>query len=424
MKKLERIEQVVEWRLCAGCGACAPACPEKSIRIADVPDRGIRPHVDANLCKRCGECLKVCPGIEISHQPHGENGIEELALSWGPVLEMWEGYAADPEIRFEGGSGGAVTALALYCLEDEDFAGVLHIGVDPDNPIQNVPAFSTTREQLIERTGARYSPAAPCERFDLIEESSGECVFVGKPCDVVALRKSQEVRPRLSEKTGLAISIFCAATPTTAGTDALLQKMSITADQVEEFRYRGRGWPGLTTARLKGQQPRSRKLTYEQSWGEILNLYRQFRCRLCPDSTGEFADIACGDPWYRRGEDDDPGRSLIIARTARGREFLRRATEAGYLELEKAPPEVLPASQKSLLRKRRHLFGRLVALKILRIPTPRFKGFSLLRNWIYLPTAEKLKSIGGTIKRAIARRWTKPIPRQEPPKPQENSRQD
>jgi len=421
MKNFERIEQVVEWRLCTGCGACVLACPENNIRLADVPDRGIRPHVDTNRCKHCGECLKVCPGIEITHAPCTQPVIDELSLSWGPVLEMWEGYAADPEIRFEAGSGGAVTALALYCLDHEGFAGVLHTGAEPEAPLQNVPVFSKSKAELLSRTGARYSPAAPCERFDLIEKSAEPCVFVGKPCDVVALRKSQAVRPQLIDKTGLAIAIFCAATPTTNGTNALLQAMDAARGQVEELRYRGRGWPGMTTARLRGEPAETRQLTYEQSWGNILSPHRQFRCRLCPDSTGEFADIACGDPWHRERKDEDPGRSLVLARTQKGREILHRATEAGYLKLEKAAPPVLAASQKSLLRKRRNLYGRLLALRILRIPVPKYNGFSLAKNWMALPITEKIRSVAGTLKRAIKRNWTKPVPPQKTPTTIENS---
>ena len=59
----------------------------------------------------------MCPGIEIAHQPSHNKIIAELNQSWGPVLEVWEGYATDPEIRYKGSSGGAATALALYCLE-------------------------------------------------------------------------------------------------------------------------------------------------------------------------------------------------------------------------------------------------------------------------------------------------------------------
>ena len=406
--KFKRIDQVVKWRLCTGCGACAAACPENNIQLIDIPDQGLRPIVDSAKCKMCGECVKVCPGIEICHQPFNSQTIRELRQVWGPVLEVWEGYATDPEIRYKSSSGGIATALALFCLEKEKASGVLHIGAKSDAPLRNVPVFSKSREELLACAGSRYSPASPCSELGRIEEAKAFCVFVGKPCDVVGLRKSQMINERLKNKVTLAISIFCAGTPSTSGTYALLDSLGVSCDQVENIRYRGCGWPGMTTVKVKGTDGETRQMTYEESWGNILSNYGQFRCRLCPDSTGEFADISCGDPWYREIEPDEPGRSLVLVRTERGRAILQRAMEARYVELERAQPEIVAASQKALLNRRRALFGRLLAMRMMLVPTPRFSGFSLAWNWRRLTWTERLRSILGTFWRVIMRGWLRP----------------
>ena len=408
-EKFTRIDQVVAWRLCTGCGACVSACPENNIQLIDVPDQGIRPIVDSAKCKKCGDCIKVCPGIELSHQPFNSQTIPELRRAWGPVLEIWEGYATDPEVRFKGSSGGVATALALFCLENEDMAGVLHIGANPESPIQNVAVLSKSKQEILDCTGSRYSPAAPCERLDWIEQLESKCVFIGKPCDVAAVRKSQVINPILNEKVGLAISIFCAGTPSTAGTYKVLESLGVKPEEVEEFRYRGHGWPGMTTVKVKGSE-QTHQMPYEESWGNILSNYTQFRCRLCPDSTGEFADISCGDPWYREVGPGEPGRSLVLVRTERGHRILHRAMEAGYIELERVQPGVLPASQKALLNKRQNLFGRLLAMRILRVPVPNYRGFALFRNWLRLPAIQKMSSVLGTFRRILTRRLWRFLP--------------
>ena len=163
-RRLNNVQQIAAWRLCMGCGACAAACPEHNIQLIDVTDRGLRPVVNLAKCRKCGECLKVCPGIEISHQPFNSQTILELREAWGPVLEVWEGYATDQEIRYKGSSGGVTTGLALFCL-DEERASVLHIGTKSEAPLQNVPVFSKSREDLLACAGSRYSPAAPCEKM-------------------------------------------------------------------------------------------------------------------------------------------------------------------------------------------------------------------------------------------------------------------
>jgi coenzyme F420 hydrogenase subunit beta len=396
------------WRLCTGCGACAPNCSAKAIRLADVYEIGIRPVVDEYKCENCGDCMKVCPGIEVLHQAFDNQAIPELRESWGPVLEIWEGYASDPEIRFEGSSGGIATAIALFCLENEGFAGVLHTGTRPDSPLLNVPVLSKDRKSLLTNTGSRYSPAAPCAMLDRIEQSDLPCVFIGKPCDVAALRKLQAVNARLRDKVGCAIGIFCAGTPATEGTYRVLDELRVKPDEVEELRYRGRGWPGMTTAKTKGTDGIIRKMTYQKSWGEILNKFVPLRCRLCPDGTGEFADISCGDPWYRETEPDEPGRSLVLVRTELGRRILHRAEKSGYLRLEVVRPDVLAASQKGLLEKRQRILGRLLAMRVAFMPTPRFTGFSLRANWGRLSLLDRLRTILGTLKRIITRGWFRP----------------
>lgn len=392
-----------------GCGACKYACVNKAITLIDIPERGIRPKVNGSKCQRCSKCVEICPGIKISNQPINSQTVPELRQAWGPVLELWEGYASDSEIRYYSSSGGVATALALFCLEKERASGVLHIGTQPTAPLRNIPVFSKSREELLAYTGSRYSPAAPCEKLNWIEEANSSCVFIGKPCDVVALRKSQAVSLMLDKKVGLAISIFCAGTPTTKGTHNLLDALVVKPEQVEGLRYRGCGWPGMTTAKIKGGNNQIRQITYEEAWGNILSNYAQFRCRLCPDGTGEFSDISCGDPWYREIEPDEPGRSLVLVRTERGRDILRRAIRTGYIKLERAEPEVLSASQKSLLNRRQNLFGRLMVMRIMRIPVPHFEGFLLFSNWWDSSVSEKARSIAGTFKRICQRKWYKPL---------------
>jgi len=408
-RRLNNVQQIAAWRLCMGCGACAAACPEHNIQLIDVTDQGLRPVVNLAKCRKCYECLKVCPGIEISHQPFNSQTIPELHQAWGPVMEVWEGYATDQDIRYKGSSGGVTTALALFCLDKEQASGVLHIGTKPKTPLQNVPVFSKSREELLACTGSRYSPAAPCEKLNWLEESSSACVFIGKPCDIVALRKSQSANPALDSKVCLAVSIFCAGTPTTKGTYKLLDVLGIRPEEVEELRYRGCGWPGVTEVKIKGDNGHVRQMTYEESWGNILSNYSQLRCRLCPDSTGEFADISCGDPWHRDIEPGELGRSLVLVRTERGRRILYSAMDAGYVKLERVTLEVLPASQKALFNKRQNLFGRLLAMRIICVPIPVFVGFSLFRNWLRLSTIGKIRSLGGTLKRIISRRWIRPL---------------
>jgi len=404
------ISSVVSSGLCTGCGACAYMSPGE-FEMADVPERGRRPKLTRHITAddASSRALHACPGIELHHTFDRRDPalVHELTSAWGPVIKVWEGFAADPEIRYAGSSGGAASALALYAIEQAGMHGVLHIAARPDAPYLNHTILSTMRQELLANTGSRYAPASPCEGLQMIAGAPAPCVFIGKPCDVAAAGKAAEIRPDLGKNLGLTIAMFCAGTPSTAGTLEMLRRMGIDdPSTLISLRYRGRGWPGKATAvvRLPDGGERTMQLSYEEAWGEILTKHVQWRCRLCPDHTGEFADVAVGDPWHIPRAGDDPGRSLIVARTRRGRQIVEGAISAGYLTASEADPRNIAKSQPSLLKVRASVWGRMMACRIMGVRVPHYVGIPLFVNWLnHLSLKEKAQSFSGTIRRVFRR---------------------
>jgi coenzyme F420 hydrogenase subunit beta len=286
-------------------------------------------------------------------------------------------------------------------------AGVLHTAARKDVPYLNETVMSFCRDELFARTGSRYSPASPVEGLDKIITSAKPCVFIGKPCDVAGMQRARKIRPELDQKLGLAIAFFCAGTPSTQGTLDLLKNNGVAdPSSVKSLRFRGQGWPGLWTVHFMDCEggEEVRQMTYADSWG-FLQKYRQWRCYICPDHTGEFADIAVGDPWYRKVQDGEPGKSLIIARTKRGLKTVMAAADAGYLVLEANEADLLPRSQPNLLAARGALWARLWVLRLFGAAVPSFSGFPLFRFWLLnLSFRAKLRSVLGTSKRVFVKR--------------------
>lgn len=406
--KIEGIKDVVENHLCSGCGACAYMAPD-AITMEDVENEGRRPSINPEK-EVSAAALKVCPGIGLAHpvETPEDPYIPELRSAWGPILEVWEGHATDPEIRFAGSSGGAITALALYCLEAGGMEHVVHTAARTDVPYLNETVISRMRADLVSATGSRYAPASPCDGLKSIEAAGAPCVFIGKPCDVAAAQLARKLRPRLDKNLGITIGFFCAGTPSTRGTLEMLKSMGVeNADSLISLRYRGNGWPGKATAKFRRKCGAEdvHDLSYEESWGEILSNHQQWRCKLCADHTSEFADIAVGDPWYRIIESGEPGRSLIMARTERGQKLILAAAEAGYLQITAASPSILPASQPNLLRTRGALWGRILGCRIMRAPAPVYTHMPLFPHWWCLLTwREKTRSVIGACKRVMSHR--------------------
>ena len=407
-RRIGGIQDVAEFGLCTGCGACAFAQPGEIAMVDDL-DAGRRPvvrSVDGQLLPT-RQALAACPGIGLEQTTSVPDEIAELRAKWGPVLEVWEGWAADPELRHAASSGGIASALALHSIEEEGFHGLLHIRSRNDTPYLNETVLSTDRQAILEATGSRYAPASPCDRLDLVRDAPSACVFVGKPCDVAATSKLRSTDEVLDQQLGLTVAIFCAGTPTTRGTLEMLARMGVQdPDSLVSLRYRGNGWPGDAVAEIQESNGsvRAEQLTYGESWGEVLQRHRQWRCYVCADHTGQFADIAVGDPWYRSVEGDD-GRSLILVRTSRGQRILAAAIASGRVVAQRVPPSRVSDAQPGLRGSRGAVGGRITVLRLLRIPVPVYRGFPMLQVWWRdLSLREKLRSTVGTLRRVRRKR--------------------
>jgi coenzyme F420 hydrogenase subunit beta len=406
MKRLGSIGDVVRWRLCVGCGACA-AHSGGLLRMEDDPARGCLPawcgpRDDAVL----RETLKVCPaaGTRLGAMEDPMNGS---GSGIGPVIEVWEGHATDADTRFFGSSGGVLTALARYALERGGAHGVLHAGADPRNVLGNRTVMSRSHGELLANTGSRYSPASVCEGLWRIEEAPGPCVFIGQPSEVAALRKMQALRPALRRNLAVALSFFCAGSPALRATMELLKSRGIDPADVVRLRYRGRGWPGSFAVWLDDGSAPAMEMSYAESWG-FLQSWRPWAVHVWPDGCGEHADVACGDPWCRDACEVGRGSSLLVVRTDAGRELVRGAVDAGYLELVPSSVERVVASQAGLIRKKGAVWGRLATMRLCGLPVPRHRGYGLFKLWLRLPLLEKLRSTAGTLRRMLARRHLAP----------------
>lgn len=378
MAKFDSIEKIIDANLCLGCGACAHTVTDK-IQM-ELDDAGyLRPCISLTLSDEEEiNATKVCPGIDVRHHSYS-NSYHDL---WGPLLMSRVGYSTDETIRHQASSGGGITALASYLLGEGKVDAILHVGVSDTDPLRNVYRISRTLEELAANAGSRYAPGAPIEGLQQAVSQFERVGFVGKPCDIVAVRKLAAVDTLIAKRITVCLSFMCAGVPSIKGTHEVVKHLGIKLDEVVKFRYRGNGWPGYATATTHSGE--SKSMTYDESWGRILNKHLQFRCKICVDGTGEFADVTCADAWYGTAEgypdfEERQGRSLILSRTEEGEALIDSAVAAGYLYVEPLAVEEIEKMQPFQASRKRMLLSRIVALKLFRKPIPTY-DFSLLRR--------------------------------------------
>jgi len=339
----------------------------------------------------------VCPGLGLTH-PSQTAAYHPL---WGPLVAVHTGYALDPALRHGGSSGGAISALLSYLLESGKVDYVLHIGASLSEPLINEIKLSANRAEVLANAGSRYAPSAPLTGIDALLARPGRFAFVGKPCDVAALRKYAQRNPLVNDKVPYMLSFMCAGVPSMKGTEAILKRFDVKPAEVRKFAYRGDGWPGMT--RVETHAGAVHQTDYATSWGTVLNRHLQARCKICPDGIGEFADVVCADAWY--GKDGYPdfaeqaGRSLVISRTGPGEQLLQAAVAAGYLAV--APLEVAEIRKMQPYQENRKqmVLARVLALRLMGRPAPTYRRLRLQRTAWMGGIKANAKNFLGMVKR-------------------------
>ena len=374
-------------------------------------DSGLRPVLSETCDKTVlNKCNDVCPVVEKKFVQNTDdlerNNHRDVGL--GPIIEVWEGHATDPCIRYQGSSGGVMSALSLYAIDRAGMHGVLHVAKDNESPVNNKVVMSRTKEELLSNAGSRYAPAAVCAGLHLIESAPAPCVFIGQPSEVNALRKVQNIRPEIKRNIGLVLSFFCAGTPSSRGTLDLLSKNNISLGDVSRISYRGHGWPGMFSVWLKNKLLPDLELSYEESWGYIQS-YRPWAVHMWPDGTGEHADISCGDAWHKYTDNINEGSSILVVRTEVGRRIIQQAVSDGYITLVRVGSSEVIHAQKKLISKRGAIWGRIMCMRIFGLPTPDYRAYNLFSSWLNISHYEKIRSIISTIRRIIVMKYYHPL---------------
>jgi coenzyme F420 hydrogenase subunit beta len=366
---------------CMGCGTCEAACPTGALHVELDVRRGVyEPVLDETACSGCGLCLAVCPGREVPIDELGKRFLDATQQHelFGSYQDLQLGYASDEQIRYQGASGGLVTALLLYALEKGLIDGAVVLGFETDAPLRTQPLIARTREEIIAASGSKYCPAAVNRILREIREQPGTYAVVGLPCQVHALRKWQARDARMRERIRYVFGLFCANENTYLGTEYFLRCHCIQPAAVRSIRYRAQGWPGEIEVRTDDRLYRFRRGTTEPNARKRAQLASAFhydfmipRCLVCPDQTCELADVAFADPHLpeMRAQYRD-GISWCIVRNPAAAELIQSAVAAGRIHIEAFPERQARRAQN--FKYKADVAGRMVRWKAMGRPVPAF----------------------------------------------------
>ncbi|MCZ3367514.1 MULTISPECIES: Coenzyme F420 hydrogenase/dehydrogenase, beta subunit C-terminal domain [Methanobacterium] len=333
------IYQVVKDNLCTGCGTCISLCPVEAIVLTKEPHKGIYiPKINEKKCNNCSICFRICPGHEVNFKElnlkiFGKKSENSLI---GNYIECYAGHTTNYELGYDCASGGLITQILIFALENEIINGALITKMNEDNPLEPECFIARTKEEIIKGSKSKYCPVPANIALKEILKSDEEEKFavVGLPCHIHGVRKAELIYKKLEKKIIIHLGIWCSVTCNFLGTEFILKKYGIHKEEVVQLSYRGKGWPGGMSLKLKNGKEIF--ISQEEYWNDDFSSFISSRCKVCCDASAELADISFGD--YRGKKvilDNNIGKSGIIVRNDIGKDILNKMQLANELTIFK-----------------------------------------------------------------------------------------
>lgn len=405
------IENVPKKNLCTGCGTCVGVCALDALNMRRTRDSIYIPFVNPLKCTQCKVCVQVCPGYVHDSQKLNRHifGKEPEDSFLGNYISCYIGHSQNERVRYESSSGGVATTLLLFALKRGIINGAIVTKMSNSNPLEPEVFIARTKDEIILASKSKYCPV-PINSMLKNVLTNDRLAIVGLPCHIHGLRKAELLTRELKDRIILRIGLFCGHTVNFSGTEFLLERMGINVEDVVELDYRGKGWPGGMTIKLKDGSERF--LPLQIYWGHFFApfFFTPIRCTFCNDGTNELADISLGDAWLPELRKDDAGESIIVVRTPIGKEVFQKAVTSRKLKVNEIKSDKVIQSQKGMLNfKKKGVKARISLVKILGKGVPKFEILIKPRLIYYLATILTYLNICISSRR-VSRRLLKSIP--------------
>ncbi len=380
MTEINSLNDIVKNGLCIGCGLCQSIAGKDNIEIS-MSDKGRLEPKELNKIQSetFNKILNTCPGVIVEGLPKEQVDTKaKHDLVWGYYLSLLYAWSTDDKIRFESSTGGLLNGLSLYLLESKKVKFILHTVTDSEKPMRSVSKLSYNKEELLNSNScSRYGPASPLDKFHEALNLNKPFAFVGKPCDVGAIRQLSKTDERVNKLCKYLLTLVCGGSTEFTKSQDFIESFKVKEEELSIFRYRGFGNPGRMYIKTKDGREHDR--LYNSFWGEESTWRVHFRCKICPDAIGESSDIAALDTW-RGGspKEEDEGFNAAIIRTKKGYDLLNEAVNAGYIKMgDQLEIKDIDDFQPHQVNKKKAVYARHGGMKKQNIPTINTNGLRI-----------------------------------------------
>lgn len=395
--------------LCNRCGTCVGLGNGKIIFSDREGD--YRPVVTADLTAQEAETiLQACAGhafdfpdytkIIFPDSPHFHPFI-------GPYHQLSIGHANDETIRGMAASGGILSAILIWLLENNRIDGVVCLKMSEQKPWLTEAFIATTRDEIVAAAQSKYIISSVNEILPAMQAFDGLLAYVGLPGQVQSIRKLQNMQHPSVRNIRYIFGPFYG---NTLHFSSIRSFMAAHGEkdhtQINKLWFRYGEWPG----RMRIETRSGRVVELPKFHANYLIPFHILKnSLLCTDLTNEFTDISGGDAWAPVYEERGKGFSMVIARSAAGQQIIGEMAAAGWITLWPLPEnEAIHMHSHGYDLKKRGSFIRMKFRKWAGLPNPDYgytlAGFSIGRHLMEIVIDGLFLMLGTRPARAIADR--------------------
>lgn len=325
----ELYDEVITSGLCTGCAGCVIACPHDVIGYKHEPGAYKPFHLEEELgasdCvhgqKGCTSCTRACPRFrnwETEADEHLFGRVRNEDEVSGIYRDILLVRATDDRVYENGQDGGLVSAILIWCLENNIIDGALVSMLEGDTGGWKArPGVATNVEEVLASAGSRYTYSANTMAFDeAIERGLSELALVGMSCQssIAPVMWHRKVG-KVSKPIKLNIGLLCSKSFDDSLFDELFWlKYGLAKDQIAKMNIKGvfQVW--------------MRNGDYHEIPLKECHAWTREGCNYCPDFAAEHADISTG------GIGNETDWTLTVVRTELGRAVIQAMMADGVID--------------------------------------------------------------------------------------------
>ncbi len=310
---------------CTGCGACMVSCPRKCITMGESDNAGtIRPIINETDCVECGLCQRVCHVLSnvIGSRP----------------LKCFAARSTDETLKNKGASGGVASLMYKYMVNRNIFSMGTYFKSNSGVSYKEV----CSEEDIEWARDSKYVFSDMVNVFEAYKEKlldGLECVFIGLPCQVAALKRYLEFQ-KINQSRIIFIDLVCHGTPNFKLLREHLNYIERKRKKiVDEVHFRQPKSNFNFSCYSAGRRIWSRTMHGNDTYfrGFSLGLFFRENCYSCSyANTNRVSDITLGDysglGTVGKFAGDKSQMSLVLCNTERGNEWFNRLCDEGMVE--------------------------------------------------------------------------------------------